>query len=146
MSPVQMMMVRYSIHKILENIFNNTTSNYFLCEQEDFDPYELTPIKNGDLVHFLSWGPFRQLNSHNVIAPLSRSHQEVSGYIDHHVEMETEVRIKILKYSISDISSAGVVEGCVARGCSGVDCGYEGCPAGPCEHQEGPGSDRRDIS
>ena len=140
------MMVSYFIHKIWEKIVKNITRFFFLCEQEDFDPYELTPIKNGDLVHFLSWGPFRQLNSHDVVAPVSRSDQEVSGYIDHHVDMEPEVRLIILNYSIKAISSAGIVEGCVAWDCPGVDSGYEGCPAGPCEHQEDSVSDRREVS
>ena len=64
-----------------------------LCKQDDFDPDEHIPIRNGDLVQLLSWGPYRQLNSHDVVAPISISVQEVSGYIDHHVGMDPEVML-----------------------------------------------------
>ena len=52
---------------------------------------EKIPIKNGDRIKLLSWGPYRLLNSHDVSAPISRRNQEVSGYIDHQIGMKQEV-------------------------------------------------------
>ena len=60
--------------------------------QEDFDPFERIPIRSGDHVYLVSWGPYRQLNSHDVVAPIERSDQEVSGYVDHKVSMKPEVK------------------------------------------------------
>ena len=61
------------------------------ADSQDFDMDEKTPIRDGDLIKLLSWGPYRLLNSHDVCAPVSRKDQEVFGYIDHKVGMKQEV-------------------------------------------------------
>jgi hypothetical protein len=52
-------------------------------------------IRNGSLVFFSNWGHTSAqqvlLNSHTVAAPLSRTQQEVSGYINYNIGMEPDV-------------------------------------------------------
>ena len=59
-----------------------------------FDPDNEFPIKNGEKINLLSWTePRWYLNSHTVAAPISKNLLEVTGYVNHNVGMEAEVRI-----------------------------------------------------
>ena len=58
-----------------------------------FDPDLVFPIKNGERINLLSWTEQRYLNSHTVAAPVSKEQLEVTGYINHNVGMEAEVRM-----------------------------------------------------
>ena len=62
--------------------------------QELHNPEEPVVIRNNSRVSLNSWSRGRrevQLNSHNVAAPLSRTQQEVSGYINYNIGMEPDV-------------------------------------------------------
>ena len=63
----------------------------FECCRDDL---HVTPpldkIKHGDIVQLVHGITLRNLNTHNVAAPLSATKQEVSCYIDHNVSMPAQ--------------------------------------------------------
>lgn len=61
-------------------------------------------VRHGDIIELLHGSTLRKLNSHNVAAPLSIDHQEVSGYIDYNVSMppHTEWRVDIVNRLTDD--------------------------------------------
>lgn len=50
----------------------------------------LRPIQNGELVQLVHGISGRPLNSHDVAAPMSPQHQEVSCYIDYNISMPSQ--------------------------------------------------------
>ena len=50
----------------------------------------LDKIKHGDIVQLVHGITLRNLNTHNVAAPLSSTKQEVSCYVDHNVSMPAQ--------------------------------------------------------
>lgn len=66
-------------------------SDVFECCRDDL---HVTPpldkIKHGDIVQLVHGITLRNLNTHNVAAPLSATKQEVSCYIDHNVSMPAQ--------------------------------------------------------
>ena len=63
----------------------------FGCRRDDL---HVTPpldkIKHGDIVQLVHGITLRNLNTHNVAAPLSATKQEVSCYVDHNVSMPAQ--------------------------------------------------------
>jgi len=69
-------------------------NNWWLVKRPDRDDLHVTPpldkIKHGDIVQLVHGITLRNLNTHNVAAPLSATKQEVSCYIDHNVSMPAQ--------------------------------------------------------
>lgn len=57
------------------------------------EPKEL--IKHGDIIQLVHGITSRTLNSHNVAAPMSPAHQEVSCYIDYNISMPAQNEWKV---------------------------------------------------
>ena len=54
-----------------------------LILQTGYDPDDVKSIKNGTKISFVSWATHNKLNSHLVAAPITKTKQEVSGYISY---------------------------------------------------------------
>jgi len=69
-------------------------NNWWLVKRPDRDDLHVTPpldkIKHGDIVQLVHGITLRNLNTHNVAAPLSATKQEVSCYVDHNVSMPAQ--------------------------------------------------------
>lgn len=69
-------------------------NNWWLVKRPDRDDLHVTPpldkIKHGDIVQLVHGITLRNLNTHNVAAPLSSTKQEVSCYVDHNVSMPAQ--------------------------------------------------------
>ena len=53
----------------------------FLTGQQRFDPDQPFPLLLGTRINLVNWEQDRYLNSHAVAAPLSKTKQEVTGYV-----------------------------------------------------------------
>lgn len=65
-----------------------------------------TPVRHGDVIQLIHGMSVRALNSHDVGAPMSPQHQEVSCYVDHNISMPAQNlwRVDILnKDSVGDV-------------------------------------------
>ena len=49
--------------------------------QQRFDPDQPFPLLLGTRINLVNWEQDRYLNSHAVAAPLSKTKQEVTGYV-----------------------------------------------------------------
>ncbi|KAI5704550.1 hypothetical protein M8J75_006542 [Diaphorina citri] len=65
-----------------------------------------TPVRHGDIIQLVHGMSLRALNSHDVGAPMSPQHQEVSCYVDYNISMPAQNlwRVEILnKDSVGDV-------------------------------------------
>jgi len=69
-------------------------NNWWFVKRPDRDDLHVTPpldqIVHGDIVQLVHGTSLRNLNTHNVAAPLSATKQEVSCYVDHNVSMPAQ--------------------------------------------------------
>ena len=58
---------------------NSNIINFF--SQTGYDPEDIKKIENGTRISLISWATHNNLNSHLVAAPITKTKQEVSGFV-----------------------------------------------------------------
>lgn len=63
------------------------------------------PVQHGDIIQLVHGMTTRALNSHDVAAPISPQHQEVSCYIDYNISRPAQNLWKVVSTSISPFTT-----------------------------------------